>query len=164
MYQELIVELRWAIEIGRVYIENEVSVLSSYQAAPCDGLLQQILHIFAFLKKNPKLIMYSDPGPAVIYPTSFTSSTSEGLRNQYRGAKEELPTDASKARGRAVKVTVFVDASQSSDKKTRKCHTGCSTHVFNYINSLPNVLDSTVACLLLYQIILARLTNLIYSV
>ena len=40
----------------------------------------------------------------------------------------------------------------------------CSTHVSNYINSLPNMLDSTVACLLLYQIIGARITNMIYPV
>ena len=37
MYQDLIGELRWAIEIGRVNILHEVSVLSSYQAAPRDG-------------------------------------------------------------------------------------------------------------------------------
>ena len=57
MYQELIEELRWLIEIGIFDIGHEVSVLSSYQAAPRDGHLQQILNIFAFLKKNPKLTM-----------------------------------------------------------------------------------------------------------
>ena len=77
MYQELIGELIWAIEIGRVDIGHEVSVLSSYQAAPRDGHLQQILHIFAFLKKNPKLTLYFDPNPVVIDPTSFTGSTAE---------------------------------------------------------------------------------------
>ena len=40
----------------------------------------------------------------------------------------------------------------------------CSTHVFNAIKSLPKMLDSKVACLLLYQIIGARLTNTIYPV
>ena len=40
----------------------------------------------------------------------------------------------------------------------------CSTHVFNAIYSIPNVLDSTVACLLLYHIIGARLKNTIYPV
>ena len=39
-----------------------------------------------------------------------------------------------------------------------------STHVFNPINSLLNVLDSTFACLLLYQIIEAQLMNTIYHV
>ena len=124
MYQELIGELRWAIEIGIFENEHEVSVLSLYQAAPRDGHLQQILHIFDFLKKNPKLTLYFYPSPAVIDPTSFTGSTAEEFRDQYRGAKEELPNYAPKARGRAVEVTEFVYASHASYKKTRRSHTG----------------------------------------
>ena len=77
MYQELVGELRWEIEIGRFDIGHEVSVLSSYQAAPRDGHLQHILHVFAFLKKNPKLTLYFDPNPAIIDPASFTGITAE---------------------------------------------------------------------------------------
>ena len=47
IYKELIGEFIWAIEIGRVDTEQEVSLLSSYQDYPCDGHLQKILHIFA---------------------------------------------------------------------------------------------------------------------
>ena len=57
MYQKIIRELRWAIEIGRVDIRHEVSAISSYQTDPRDGHLQQILHIFAFLKRNPILVV-----------------------------------------------------------------------------------------------------------
>ena len=74
MYQELIGELIWVIKIGRVEILHELSVLS-YQDVPRDGHLQHILHVFAFLKKNPKLTLYFDPNIAIIYPTSFTGST-----------------------------------------------------------------------------------------
>ena len=123
MYQELIGYLRWLIEIGRVDIGHEISVISSNQDAPHDGHLQQILHIFAFLKKNPKLTLYFDPSPAVIDPTSFTGSNAEEFHNQYRGAKKELPADAPKARGRSVEVTEFVDASHASDKNTRRSNT-----------------------------------------
>ena len=77
MYQELIRELRWAIEIGRVDILHEVSVLSSYQAAPREGHLEQLLHIFAFLKKHPKLTLYFDPSYANIDSSSFTGSTAK---------------------------------------------------------------------------------------
>ena len=69
--------MRWAIEIGTVDIEHEVSVLSSYQGYPRDGNLQQILHIFAFLKKNSKITLYFNQSPEVIDPTSFTGSTAE---------------------------------------------------------------------------------------
>ena len=99
MHHEPIEELRWAIEIGRVDIGNEVSVLSSYQSAPRDGNLQHILHSFAFLKKKPKLTLYFYPSPALIDPTSFTGSTAEEFCDKYRGTKEELPSDAPKPRG-----------------------------------------------------------------
>ena len=71
------------------------------------------------MKKNPKLTLYFDPSPAVIDPTPFTGSTAEEFRDQCRGSKKEFTTDAPKSRGRAVEVTVFVDAYHSSDKKTR---------------------------------------------
>ena len=54
-YQEIIGMLRWAIVIGRIDINFEISLLSSYQAAPRVGHLEQLLHILAFLKKKPKL-------------------------------------------------------------------------------------------------------------
>ncbi len=46
-YQEIIGMLCWAIEIGQVDINTEVSLLSSYQTAPCEGHLEQLLTIFA---------------------------------------------------------------------------------------------------------------------
>ena len=51
-YQELIGILRWATEIGRVDILTELSLLSSYQASPRRGHLEQVIHIFAFLKNT----------------------------------------------------------------------------------------------------------------
>ena len=40
----------------------------------------------------------------------------------------------------------------------------CSTHVFSAMNSIEKVLDSTVACRLLYQIIWAKLANMMYLI
>ena len=40
LYQELIGVLRWAIEIGRVDVYLEVSMLSAYQASPRCGHLE----------------------------------------------------------------------------------------------------------------------------
>ena len=116
--------MRWAIEIGRFDIEHEASVFSSYQDSPRDGHLQHILHILAFLKKNPKLTLYLDPSTSVIDPTSFTGSTAEEFCDKYRCAKEELPTDAPKSRVIAVEINAFVNASHTSDKNTRRYHTG----------------------------------------
>jgi hypothetical protein len=49
-YMQLIGILRWAVEIGRIDIYLEVSLLSQYQANPRLGHLEAIYHIFAYLK------------------------------------------------------------------------------------------------------------------
>ena len=46
-YQEHNGVLRWAVELGRVDILMELSILSSYQASPRQGNLEQIYHIFS---------------------------------------------------------------------------------------------------------------------
>ena len=47
-YQNLIGILRWAVELGRIDIHFEVSVLSQYLASPRIGHLHQALHIFKY--------------------------------------------------------------------------------------------------------------------
>ena len=53
-YQELIGVLRWAVELGRVDILLEVALLSTHLALPRVGHLQQVYHIFGYLKKSPR--------------------------------------------------------------------------------------------------------------
>ena len=60
-YQELVGVLRWAIEFGRIDIAMEVSMLSSHLASPREGDLQQVYHIFGFLKAKPKRTLVFDP-------------------------------------------------------------------------------------------------------
>ena len=64
-FQELIGQLRWAVEIGRVDILLEVSLLSSYLAMPRVGHLEQAFHIFGYLKTHTKRKIAFDPS----YPT-----------------------------------------------------------------------------------------------
>ena len=52
-YMQLIGILRWAVEIGRIDIFLETSLLSQYQANPRFGHLEAAYHIFAYLKKHP---------------------------------------------------------------------------------------------------------------
>ena len=123
-FQELIGILRWAVEIGRVDIYLEVSLLSSYQASPRRGHLEQLVHIFSFLKKNPKLTLYFDPALPQLDPNMFNGNTSEDFREFYRDANEEVPSNAPTPLGRTVSITAFVDASHAANKVTRRSHTG----------------------------------------
>ena len=52
-YQELIGILHWAVELGRVDILLETSLMSTHLALPRRGHLEQLHHIFGYLKTNP---------------------------------------------------------------------------------------------------------------
>jgi hypothetical protein len=122
-YQELIGILGWATEIGRVDILHEVSLLSQYQANPREGHLEQLLHIFAFLRKHPKLTLYMSPElPQMDYGDFRTNK--EDFSKMYRDAEELLPHRMPVPRGRSVTTTAFVDASHAANKITRRSHSG----------------------------------------
>ena len=122
-YQELVGILRWATELGRVDILYEVSILSQYQAIPRQGHMEQIMHIFGYLKKHPKVTLYMDPTLPIIDYGDFKTNPND-FKEYYRDAHEELPLDMPRPRGRSVSMTAFVDASFAQNKKTRKSHTG----------------------------------------
>ena len=124
LFQELVGILRWAIELGRVDIYLEVSLLSAYQASPRIGHLEQIIHIFAYLKKNPKLTLYFDPQLPRIDVNMFQGDEQHDFLELYRDAKEDTPLLMPRPRGNPVVMTAFVDASHASNKITRRSHTG----------------------------------------
>ena len=70
-FQEIIEIQRWAIELGRVDILTEDSMLSAYHANPREGHLEQLLHIVSFLKNHPKLTIHLDPAIPQIGPSTF---------------------------------------------------------------------------------------------
>ena len=57
----LIGVLRWIVELGRVDINFEASILSSHLAMPREGHMQELLHVFAHLKKHMNTEMVFDP-------------------------------------------------------------------------------------------------------
>ena len=69
-YQSLNGILRWIVELGRVDVCLEVSMMSSHLALPREGHLEQVLHIFAYLKKYHNTELVYRPHPC----NSFVSS------------------------------------------------------------------------------------------
>ena len=53
-YQERIGILRWAVKLGRVDKLMENSMMSTHLAIPRWGHLEQVHHIFGYLKERPK--------------------------------------------------------------------------------------------------------------
>ena len=131
-YQEIIGMLRWAVELGRVDINIEISLLSQYQASPREGHLTQALQVVAYLRSRPKLTLYMDPEYPNIPYDSFDPDVSE-FKEYYRDAEEELPKRMPKPRGLPVVTSAFVDASHGANKKTRRSHSG---HIL-FVNRAP---------------------------
>ena len=61
VYQKLIGILRWEVDIGRVDILLEISLISSELALRRVGYLQAIYRMFRYLNKVPKRKLYFDP-------------------------------------------------------------------------------------------------------
>ena len=115
--------LRWATELGRKYILHEVSILSQYQAAPREGHMEEILHIFAFLDGKPRLTLYMDPAfPRMNY--SVHKNDPSQFKEYYRDAEEEMPHRMPRPSRKSVVTSAFVDASHGAKKVTRRSHSG----------------------------------------
>ena len=64
-YQSLIGILRWIVELGRIVICLEVSMMPSHLAMPRKRHLIQVLHIFAYLCKYHNTELVYDPSDPV---------------------------------------------------------------------------------------------------
>ena len=63
--------LWWIVELGRVDICTEVSILSSCLALPRDGHQEQVFHVFAYLKKHHNTEMVFGPSYPEIDQNQF---------------------------------------------------------------------------------------------
>ena len=113
--------LRWAVEIGRVDILLETSLLSTHLAMPRVGHLDQVYRMFGYLKLYPKRKLAFDPQHPIISERAFCSFD---WHDFYRGVEEAIPGDMPAPRGNAMSTHCFVDASHGSDRATRRSQTG----------------------------------------
>ena len=123
-YHTLIGVLRWIVELGRVDIDVEVSMMSSHLALPREGHLKELYHIFAYLKARPNAEMVFDPTPInpdmSLFPKEDWSYSAYG----YESLKEELPKDMPIPHGQSMTMRVFVDSDHAGDQVTRRSRTG----------------------------------------
>ena len=61
LYMQLVGILHWAVELGRVDIHLSVALMAQYLAQPYIGYLDQIYHIFAYIKAQLCSIIIMDP-------------------------------------------------------------------------------------------------------
>ena len=123
-YQSLIGILRWIVELGRVDICLEVSMMSSHLALPREGHLEQVLHIFAHLKKYHNAELVYDPSDPVIDEALFEAKDWASSEFGHLDGREEVPPKMPEPRGFGFTVRAKVDADHASDTVTRRSRTG----------------------------------------
>ena len=124
-YHSQIGVLRWMVELGRVDICGEVSMLASHSAMPRKGHLDAVLHMFAYLKSHERSKIVFDPSYVEHERVPRPDWT-----DFYRDAKPTIPTDCPVPLGKPVQITCFVDADLAGDHVTRRSRTG----VLIYLN------------------------------
>ena len=91
-YQSLIGIIRWIVELGRVDITAEASMMASCMAMPRRGHLDQLFHMFAFLKNKHNSEMVFDPSEPDIDETQFSGET--WTDTVYGDCSEDIPPNA----------------------------------------------------------------------
>jgi hypothetical protein len=129
-YQGLIGVLRWICEIGRIDILMPVSMMSRYLVSARQGHLEQLFHVFAYLKHHPRSTMVFDDTIPVFRGDRFIKCDWSEF---YPDATEAIPENMPKPRGKEVVMSCFVDADHAGCRETRRSHSG----IIIFVNRAP---------------------------
>ena len=120
------------VELIRVDICCEVSIMSSYLALSHEGHLKELFRIFAYLRKYHNSEIVFDPSDPVIDERQFKEkdcTTSEFGSH----TEEELPENVAMPRGFGFVMRAYVDAYHAGESITCISRTG----FFVYLNMAP---------------------------
>ena len=129
-YMGLIGVLRWAVEIGRFDILYETSIMSTHLALPRVRHLEQMFHVFGYLKEKTNRNSAFDPDHPFIDDRGFKKHE---WYDFYWDSKEEIPGDMNPPRGNGVTTHCFEDAELTNNTFTRRSQTG----ILIFINRSP---------------------------
>jgi hypothetical protein len=87
------------VELGRVDIDVEVSMMSSHLALPREGHLKEVYHIFAYLKAHPNAEMVFDLTPVEVDKGQFehqdwSYSANRRTSSEYASSTRSIDDDA----------------------------------------------------------------------
>ena len=134
-FQNIIDILRWLVELGRINIAYETSVLSSYNVSPQTGHLIQALHTIKYLDIHPTIELTFDPQEFIFTEPEEkeTKEKKRAMSQLYVDAAEDLPTNAPQLLGCPVQINCFVYSDHTGDRITQRSH----TDIIMYLNKAP---------------------------
>lgn len=121
-YQEYIGMLRWACELGRIDILLETALMSQYLAAPREGHLQMVIHIFSYLCYHVSFPIGFDPSDDDHDPT--VKWFDGDWKEDYPDAEDLDPPNMPEPLGSGVRITAYVDANHAGNLVNRRSHSG----------------------------------------
>jgi hypothetical protein len=123
------------VELGRLDICTEVSMLAAHSACPREGHLAAVIHLYAYLQRVPRSKLLFDPSKM---NHQTLPDVDQGWIDMYGKVKELIPPDLPEPLGESVQTTCFVDSDHAGDLVTRRSRTG----VLIYVNRAPIVFYS----------------------
>lgn len=129
-YQGLIGVLRWICELGRLDILVATAMMSRHTVNPRRGHLEEVFHIFAYLKRHNRSTMVFDDTVPLFEEQRFVQCDWSEF---YPGAAEVEPPNAPELRGKSVIMSCFVDADHAGCRATRRSHSG----ILIFLNRAP---------------------------
>ena len=118
------------MEVGRIDILPEVSLMSTHLALPLEVHMEQVLQIFGYLKIHKKMRLMFDSSYPIM---SFKIFNQYDWFDFYRYSKEDISPNMPESRGHIFSISIFVDAGIARDKSTRQRQ----TVVLVFINKAP---------------------------
>jgi hypothetical protein len=131
-FQSQIGILRWCVELGRIDIITEVSMLSTFLCMPREGHLDAVYHLFAYLSLHHNARVVFDPTYPDVDMRAFIKTD---WKPMYGDVKEAIPPNAPVTRGKAIDLRLFVDSDHAGEHFTRRSRTGFVI----YLNMAPIV-------------------------
>ena len=121
-YQTMIGVMRWMVEICRIEIDTECSLLSSHLVYPREGHFECALHMMGYLKWKHNYRLFFDS----TYPDIDFDTFSGGAewKTLYGDVTEDIPPNAPYPRVKDVDLRMWVDSGHAGDKITRRSCTG----------------------------------------
>ena len=109
------------MEIEKIYIATEVSLLSSHNAYPREGQFETVLHAVGYLKLKNNSWIAMDPKYPPINNDNFELQDCIAF---YGDVQESIPINAPAPIGKEVIIRIMVDIDHAGDVADRRSRTG----------------------------------------
>jgi hypothetical protein len=131
-FQSQIGILRCCVELGRIDIITEVSMLSTFLCMPREGHLDAVYNLFAYMSLHHNARVVFDPTYPDIDMLAFIKTDWKPMHGD---VKEAIPPNAPVTRGKKIDLCLFLYSDHAGEHFTRHSRTGFVI----YLNMAPIV-------------------------